>query len=579
MRVALVTSLLTCALLVPGTTDAAGAVLPAVAKPDAAFVDMRVAVSVTPAGSTRWSEITVPSNTPAMWLVPVRPGAAIDWAPARWLDALDEATAPRILPPAYVFPTCPVRGSPETPRPWTTPGPKQPPAALAVHSTADSARAYVAERGYRLDTAIASRISELYSKGWNLVALEMAASSSEKTSSTLRVSDDGGAVLPFALTGGSSTRVTVFAIGAGVAAVPGIRDVDRSALRWGREGSTFTTWRRSEIDGGQGRTWLRESASHEALFDGTQLTHADTIASVVDRYLQGMSCSPSVAKDLSLEPGVVGTTCAPGTAARAPGGGACVAASGAIDPAALSCAADIDLALALSGLSPARAIVTRLVGRIPGGALGADLAVGFDQAANRQSPAIRATAYESCRSSPSGGFPEPEQDSPPPLHPQPSGGNRSSTSSEGDVYVGTSSGCSGGAVGSSTTTYEEEPVPEDTSDDGSSTESCSGGGSSSGWDSSDDSDGWDDGDSGESCSSDDSSSSSSDSCSGGGDGWDTSDSDDGWDTSDMNPRGKKVRPAAKKTSKKKSSPVSRYALLAAALLLPLRRRKRAEERE
>ena len=48
----------------------------------------------------------------------------------------------------------------------------------------------------------------------------------------------------------------------------------------------------------------------------------------------------------------------------------------------------------------------------------------------------------------------------------------------------------------------------------------------------------------------------------------------------MSPKRKKLAPAPKKphakTTKKKASPVSRYALLAAALLLPLRRRRGPE---
>lgn len=583
VRSALATTIFACTLLAPGAADAAGAVLPTTTKPEPAFVDMRMAVAVSPAGSTRWSEITVPAATPVMWLVPVRPGAAIDWAPRRWLDAVDEATSLRVLPPSFSS-SCPSRSTPEKPAAWTTPRQAHPAPALAVQTTADGARAYVAERGYRLSPARSGRISELYASGWNLVALEMASSSSAQSSGTLRVSDDGGAVLPLALSGDSSTRVTVFAIGAGVATVPGARDVDRRELRWGPEGSTFVAWRRELVEGGAGETWLRESSSHGSLFDGTPFAGGGSIASVVAGYLQGTSCTPSTVQSVGSHDGIVGTSCAPGAAARVPGGTACVPASGDVDPGALSCASDVDVALALAGLAPKGAVVTRLSGWIPAGVLGTNLAVAFNPAVQAKSPVIRADKYEAC--------PPPATDDSPgapssPSSPRPPLSSSSASSGGGEEYVPVSDGCSGGAVATGTT-YEEEPPPED---DGSSTESCSGDGTS-GWDSEDESDGWDDSDSGDSCSSDDSS--SSDSCSGGSssssssggsdDGWDTEDDDDGWDTEDgMGPQGKKLRPTTKKvkpharTTKKKSSPVSRYALLAVALLLPLRRRRRGSE--
>lgn len=556
-RVALAASVLACALVVPRTTGAAGAVIPLGERPEPAFVDVRMALAVTPTSSVRWTELTVPPETAAMWLVPVRPGAAIDWAPARWLDALDEATAPRVLPPSSST-TCPSRSTPEASAPWTAPRSKRPAPALAVQTTAEGARAYAAERGYRLGPALSDRITALYASGWSLVALELSPSSSPASTGTLRVSDDGGPILPLALSGESSTRLTVFVVGSGGAAVAGTRDVDGRALRWGPQGSTYATWRSELVQAGGGAAWLRESSSHDVLFDGAAVPGDDPIASVVAGYFRGSSCVPPATPRVGASDGVVGRSCAPGAAARVPGRDeqACTASSGDIDPAALSCGADVDLALALEGLSPANAVVTRLAGWIPAGALGSDLGVGFEPVEERP-PLIRAGAYEECA---------------PPLSalrpPPPSGG----AVEEEEVFVPASDGC-GGTVVAGTTYVEEEPEEDVTS-----TESCGGDGSSSGWDD----------EPTDSCSSDDSS--SSDSCSGGSsssssggsdDGWDTEDdSDDGWDTEDdMSPKRKKIQPASKgphaKAKRRRSSPVSRYALLAVALLLPLRRRSRA----
>ncbi|HVJ93940.1 MAG TPA: hypothetical protein VM580_29325, partial [Labilithrix sp.] len=153
LRLSLFASLLSF-LACPTSVEAAGAVLPASDAPDAAFVDMRMAVAFTPTGTIRWSEVTVPAATRAMWLVPVRPGAAVDWAPTPWLDALDGATAPRILPPSTPS-ACP--STPELPAAWTKPRAKLPASPLAIQTTADELAVHVAERGYRMSLTLAER--------------------------------------------------------------------------------------------------------------------------------------------------------------------------------------------------------------------------------------------------------------------------------------------------------------------------------------------------------------------------------------------------------------------------------------
>ena len=231
-------------------------------------------------------------------------------------------------PPPSFSSSCPSRSTPETPAPWTRPRSRQAAPALAVQTTADGARAYVAERGYRLRPALSSRITALY-------ASRMRTSSRSRCRrrgpscrrAPLRVSDDGGAILPLTLSGGSSTRLTVFAIGAGVAAVPGTQDIDRRALRWGPEGSTFATWRSDLIKAGNGATWLRESASHDAIFENTPVAGGSPTSSVVTGYFSGTACTSAAARSVSSNDGVVGTSCAPGAAARVQGpDGSCVRA-------------------------------------------------------------------------------------------------------------------------------------------------------------------------------------------------------------------------------------------------------------
>jgi hypothetical protein len=319
-------------------------------------------------------------------------------------------------------------------------------------------------------------------------------------------------------------------------------DIDERALHWGAAGSDFTTWRRGILQNGAGETWLRESGSHAALFTGTPVAGASPTPSVVAQYLNGTACATS-AKNAADSDAVVGESLAASTFA-----------CGGLD----------DLAVALDGLAPRTAVVTRWSGLVARGQLGIDRAIAFDPNAAQMVPAVRSGSYEACIE-PSGSSPNR------PLAPGPTGG----TTDEGYVvdntdvvYVG--DGCGGGTT--TTTTYEDDDTTvASSSDDGcggdTSTTSTS---SDDGWDSSDDAS--------DSCDSDtSSSSSSSDSCSGSSSGGSSSGgsggSDDGWDTEDeMSPKAKKT---SLKVSPKRKSPFSRYALFAVALILPLRRRARA----
>src|ERR1700761_3225622 len=95
-----VAGLLTAALL-GGSRDAraTGAI---VTSPDGASstTEVRVAVSSTGTRTSRWASIHVHgAATSFAWVVPVKPNAFVDLASDGWLEALEDATAPRVVPP------------------------------------------------------------------------------------------------------------------------------------------------------------------------------------------------------------------------------------------------------------------------------------------------------------------------------------------------------------------------------------------------------------------------------------------------------------------------------------------------
>lgn len=513
---------------VSSSVNAAGAVLAPNGTSTPAYVHVRVALAASAAAakSTRWIEVTVPPHERAMWLVPVRPGARVDVAIDPWLDALDRATTPHVLPPDET-PSCDAPRAVDRTDPWTE-GADATRVSTAlststVAATAADAVARATERGYVVAPDLEARIDLLYRSGWQLLALELGASSTVTTSETLRVTDDGGPVLPLAITGGASVRVTAFTIGPGVASAPRTAEIDPSDLRWGSAGSNYEALRRARVEDGD--AWLREAASHDVLFEGIRSPGVE-IPSVIDAYFDAGSCRDGV---------------------RATG-----KRTDVVDASELTCAKKPDLALALAGSAPRKAVLTRWSAAVREGSFASNVAFEFSDASPQRAPLFRASSYETCEVVTVDPPPRPA-----PEEPAMSEGCGGSVvvpvSSEGTEEEGTSSddGSSDWSDLGSDDACEGEDCP---SDDTSASDGCSH--------STDD--GSDDGDED------------------GSDGWDDEDDDDGWDTEDgMSPSSKNVRPKAKsphpakgKTSKnKKRSPVSRVALFGAALLLPLRRRR------
>jgi len=600
---------------------ATGAVLPPGTTPDPTTLDVQVAIATAPHGTTRWSRVTVGGPSRVLWLVPARPGAALDWAPDAWLDALDTSTAPRIVPPSKV-PPCGMTEAPEVIASWATTGTKHHARTVVVHETEADARAHAAARGFKVSPSAASRIHETYAAGTALVSVELDAFPHLGTTATLRVSDDGPALLPLALTGSAeaATRVTAFILGEGTATLPGSMDLRRSELLWEMYGSSFAELRAGVLAKGAGSTWLRETATRETLFEPRVVRGSEVVPSLAATYFSRATGSAKLACEQSAAAaganvGVAGRACAPGALGRVGGGTECSPSAGAVDPSAFTCGAGVDdLALAFSGLSPSSVVVTRFAGVVPRGHLGSDVAITSGGAP--LGVVQTAAGYGACPVAPPGA---------PLTPPSPPATGPTSAAPTEPTYTRTTDGCSGS---STVVVYEdtgqEEPVADEgcggsttepssgTTSDGEScggdtTSSSSGTSGASDGDSDDDSgDEWDTDDddsssSDDGCASKSSSSSTSSSSSG---GWDDEDdmspssfattaagsasADDGSKStpSGHEAKAKAKKPKAKKTKNgkpkqqgatrapRKSSPVSRYALLFVAVLLPLRRRLR-----
>lgn len=521
---------------------AAGAVLTPLDQAPPSFVDIRTAVAVTPTGSTRWNELTLPAGGRALWLVPVKPGATVEWVPRQFLNALDEATAPRIVPPSSTT-TCPVRTSPEVVGAWSSVAANERTPVPTIAATADAVLSWANGQGYRVSTPFTDALTRVYADGWRVAMVDAHGDAMATTFGTLRVTDDAGAALPLSLASGLPTalRMTTFTIGSGEASLSALyaADVVRSALTWGPAGSNYRSWRDAFFFYPSEKSWLRESSSHEVMFDGVPVLGGASTRSVAEAYFGSASCAQSASS---------------------------AASSNVVDASAYTCAGQRDLALALSAALPSDVVVGRWAATIPASTLGTNIELAFT-AAPARGPVFRAQNYEQCAPPAAGG----------------SAGSTGSYANPSGISGGSSGDSSGGAVvpvfvgsegcGSSEPVVTDDP-PESASEGCGSSDSSSG---STSDDSSDSSDGWDDSDddSDDSCSSKHDSSSSSDSCSGSKSGSSSGGSDDGWDTEDeAAPKTHTRTHAFHKPARKRSSPVSRIALLGVALILPFRRRGR-----
>ena len=332
-RLAVALAAVAAVVLGPSDAGANGAVLPPVNTADPSTLDVEVAVAVTPFGATRWTRLTVAGTDSMMWLVPVRPGAALDWASEGWLVALESATLPSISPPSETQP-CGLPTGPERATSWSSIGTKKFPRAVTVNSTESATRALASSRGFAVSDDVAAKIADVYTKGYVLVSAEFDTTGGPISTPTLRINDDGGSMIPLALTGSTQTaaRVTAIVIGQGAALLPGSRDLDPSTLVWGKSSSDYGTARANLLATGGGAFWLRESASHDVLFDGVAVPRSTPIQPLLGTYFLEAtgSAQPTcegAARNLVPAAGSLGRICAPGALAMVPGGNACARTS------------------------------------------------------------------------------------------------------------------------------------------------------------------------------------------------------------------------------------------------------------
>lgn len=244
------------------------------------IVASRIAVAAAPEHRAMWASVDVVGTARGfVWLVPVQPGARVELASDTWFEALDTATAARVVSPAE-WPPCDVSLGVES---YTRAhAPLVPPTSSLMTADAQALAAFVKSAGSAISPDLAGRVEAAFARGAQIAAFAFPASGPETSTRTVRVIDDGAGAaaplaLPLALTSGGAggVAITAFVLTSArvdIGAVPSVT-VDPNDVTWRADGtSTYAETRERLVGAAAGATWVVEAASHAMLETPTPVT-------------------------------------------------------------------------------------------------------------------------------------------------------------------------------------------------------------------------------------------------------------------------------------------------------------------
>lgn len=364
-------------------------------------IEQRVAVASGANRSALWTSLRFEAAAgPVGVVIPVPVGAFLDHSSDAWLEALEVATAPRVLPPEGVTLQCPGQ-DPSSEHPFHVAGridhqQSLVPDEQSVLADVASVKAWAQAHAFVLSPEVSAALDAM--SGMQFVVERFSASGGEAVTPTVRVVMPGIApVLPLTLTQAADKDllVTTWLLGTGRAALTGtaLAALDPSVLTWnaGAEDSSYFDARREALLAAGSGSALLESSNHEALshnlaiagatasIDGVIKTFFERAAAYGDGDPAPAACVAQAAAALaSAAP--IGLGCPRADLGVVGGMGTCMESPmpGQTDPQALRCGPGADdLAVALSGLSGSAAWLSRWSMILSPHATGAALPVTF----------------------------------------------------------------------------------------------------------------------------------------------------------------------------------------------------------
>ncbi len=392
------------------------------ASPAAAQVTAaRVAVASTGTRTSRWVSLSVHASPDAAaagfaWILPATPGAFVDLASDAWLESLEDATMPRVVPPSALQPAaCPVAGGVEVegdPSHLATTLPD----AVTVALDAPSVASALAPWGLAMPGDLAPLVDAAGATGVGFVVLHYPVGGpADVVTRTVRVVDASAPAVDLSMTGSiAPVAVTAYALTTGPASFGAGEPLamDPSLLLWNTGGGSNYAAVRDALLASSPGAWLVETTGHSPLFTGESLPPAEVnapIEALAPAYFEraatygdtadsGGTCTEA-AESVSASLVPVAPACPAGALARV-GPASCVETVGAgeIGPDAFRCGGTADdLALALSGLGPGSTWVSRARSLLAGGGFGGAATVAASGAATPATgPVVACSGYGPC---------------------------------------------------------------------------------------------------------------------------------------------------------------------------------------
>jgi hypothetical protein len=466
---------------------AMGAIISSPAGASAA-TQVRVAVSSTGTRTSRWASIHVHGQAATFaWVVPVKSNAFVDLASDAWLEALEDATAPRVIPP-YQSPPCGPGGvevEGNLSHLVTTA-----PDASTIAPDAATLASTLAAWGLSVPGELAPLVDAAGAEGDSFLVLRYSSATADVVTRTVRIVDGSADVLPLGWTSGpGSIEVVAYAFTNGGASVgTEALSLPASAVLWTSAGTSTYAAARDALLGATPGAWLIETAGPGPVFEG-QVTPVPvpslasayfTLASTYGDATQSAPGCNGAAAAVSTSASPVAVACAAGSLAKG-ADATCdeVVESTDVSPDALRCGGvSDDLALALSGLTPSTAWVTRARSVVESPVPGDDAPIAAS-AAEASGPVVTCAGYQSSCGGSSSGSTAPSGGGSTGGGSAASGGGSGGATGGGDQGSGSDVGSTVGTVAGAA--LESSDGCGGDSSDGSG-DSCSGSGDSSGSD-------------------------------------------------------------------------------------------------
>ncbi|NUP04455.1 MAG: DUF2330 domain-containing protein [Polyangiaceae bacterium] len=404
---------LVCALAAttPFDVQAAGFVGTSASTP----VEERIAVAVSGSRSTAFFQLRVESQGgPFAIVVPVDDGAALDWSSRAFFEALEGATAPRVLAPEAIDATC----APSEVAAAHVFGdldgtPPLEPTETAVLDGSAAVEVWATERSLSISEDLAAVMAS-EDAGTRFFVAKFDAPEGTYLTKTLRVvgpSLVSSLPLAYARSGSSPLRIVSFSIGAGRALPSGTPvqiDASNLALKAADETSNYADLLSDAFQGAPTAPYLLDMTSHQSLAvdvslgedgpDAQAFLHGyfDRAAVYGETRDQPSSCIEQATAVLSQSL-PVGTTCPRADLGVVGGLAPCASDTfgpGVLDPSLLRCGRSVDdLAIVLSDLEPDEAWLTRATFLLPPATSGISRSVTFPGGA-RIDPALHAGSVD-----------------------------------------------------------------------------------------------------------------------------------------------------------------------------------------